>query len=941
MNYNENSTNYGNFISVLPDTVIKAKKCSFVLTERDDVCWKFLFEEIEDIPNAFADNQDYDFSIIDEGKWQNVVVPSSLVMQGFNIENNIEYYYKRTVSIPRDYRNNRVYLRFEGVYSNARVWVNNKFCTAHIGGFTVWDVDITEFADNDEITLIVGVADMEGQKISPWNTDGKYKSNSAWASYYAHHNIGGIIRDITMFCLPKQAIMQTHIDTVVGDSTSTAEINMTLSEETTGLVLKADIVWEDDIKASKIMHINSQDISFTLDVFSAELWDAEHPNLYTLITSLCDKDGNVLQKNAIKFGFREITYGGKNGTEKNRIYVNGKEIKLRGVCRHDVSRLYGRSITKEDIYNEIKTYKEHNINHIRTSHYPASDYMLAVCDELGMYVEQENAACFKGSNGFDVYNPPEDFLNSFKEMVEFSRNHPSVIIWSIANESGFEKSCGFRDCYNYIKKTDLSRPVIFSYPWTVKSKPLPYDIYSKHYEKVTSKLGKSNMPILHDEFAHVPCYNIDDLAYDNSSRIFWGESIMRGWDNIFNTSGALGCDIWAAIDDVFYLPEKSMEKHQNHLKGKCAGYGEWGCIFDSFKRLKPEAYLTKKAFSPIKIINTEVYGDEIRFTIQNRFDHTNLNELSVIVKDEKTDVIYKSKIKANIEPHRTGMVSLLPLNCCDNMNVTFFFNGIAVESIDLNKTNKRPEINVSSVEVEYTQNCIKIRSDKNVIAVINGMYLHTGLKKSVLLNRELVKVNDHTYAADFGFGRVYLLTLCKKENQLNVRITPKNKLLSLFAVGEIGLDAEIVGDVHSVTWVRDALYSNYPQNHIARNCGTAFRDGVVHNYDDTDMSNTTWEQDMSAFAYYEENLKYSHFVSNDFRTKRFKIQSYLVCFASNKKILINTNSSNVNAYANPFNSKLQISKGYYKPSILWGNYYGKRFRLNNKSDFEFTVFCGE
>ncbi|MGN1201945.1 MAG: glycoside hydrolase family 2 TIM barrel-domain containing protein, partial [Eubacterium sp.] len=652
---------------------------------------------------------------------------------------------------------------------------------------------------------------------------------------------------------------------------------------------------------------------------------------------LCDENNNALQENSIKFGFREITYGGKNGTDKNKLYVNGKEIKLRGVCRHDVSRLYGRSVTKEDIYNEIKTYKEHNINHIRTSHYPASDYMLEVCDALGMYVEQENAACFKGSNGFDIYNPPADFLNSFKEMIEFSRNHPSVIIWSIANESGFEKSTGFRDCYDYIKKTDITRPVIFSYPWTVKSKPLPYDIFSKHYEKVTSNLGKKDMPILHDEFAHVPCYNIDDLAYDNSSRVFWSESIKRGWDNIFNTSGALGCDIWAAIDDVFYLPQKSMEKHQSHLKGECAGYGEWGCIFDAFKRLKPEAYLTKKAFSPIKINDTSIYGDEIRFTIQNRFDHTNLNEVFVTVKDKNSNVLYQEKIKESIAPHCTDVISVLPLNCTDNMRVEFAFDNVIVDSIVLNKAHDVLKIEPSAIKLDCAQSRITVSFDDEPVAAIKNMHLYTGLNKFNMQISELAKINDNTYCADFGFGKAFTLTVNIVDNTLKFKISPKNHLSSLYRIGELGIDIEPAADFKSVSWIRNSLYNDYPENHIARDLGTAYKNGCAHNYDDTDIKNITWEQDMSAFAYYEKASRYNSLASNDFRTKRLRISTYLVNTVNDTSILINTDCRNINAYANPFNSKLQISKGNYKKSILWGNYWGERFNLNINSRFEFSV----
>ena len=922
----------------IPNMVYEIEQCSVLLTDRQENSWEFLFEEIKDIPSAFADNQDYDFDGIDAAKWQSVTVPSELCLQGFDIENNTEYYYKRTVHIPKEYHGKCVFLRFEGVYSNARIWVNNQFCASHIGGFTPWDADITEFAENEEITLVVGVADLEGNKKSPWNPNGEYQSNSAWASYYAHHNIGGILRDITLFCLPKQAILQTQIDTKIYDSYASAEIKMAFSKDCSGLRFKAVITDGDEQAAETEMQIDSETLTFRLDVPSAKRWDAEHPNLYTLKTALYDENNNVLQENAVQFGFREITYGGQNGTDKNKIYVNGKEIKLRGVCRHDVSRLYGRSLTKEEIYHEIKTYKEHNINHIRTSHYPASDYMLTVCDALGMYVEQENAACFKGANGFDIYNPPVDFLRSFAEMIAFSRNHPSVIIWSIANESDFEKSSGFRDCYDYVKQADRTRPVIFSYPNTVKSKPLPYDIFSWHYKKVTSDLGKPDMPILHDEFAHVPCYNLDDLTMDNSCRVFWGESIKRGWDNIFDTPGALGCDIWAAVDDVFYLPEKRMEKHQNHLKGECAGYGEWGCIFDAFQRLKPEAYLTKKAYSPIKINKVSADGDTVQLHILNRFDHTNLNEVCVKVCDGNGNALFSGKIKENIAPHNSGTVTLSPVNCTDNMTVLFTFDGVTVESTVIRKTDDEIQLRRSPLRCEFTENGVTVNCKDTPIAFVAGMDLKIGkINGTTVKSSTLKRIKKHTYAANFGFGKSFLLTIRENSGELQFEIKPRGLISAFYGISELGVAIALPNEVKSVSWRRNALYNHCPGGHIARESGTAFKVGAAHGYSDTDMDEISWEQDMSSFAYYEKASEHNTLASNDFKTKRLNIRSYMVNAENGNSILVNTDCANINAYANPFNSALQISKGGYMPSIAWGNYWGKRFCLNRKKPFAFSI----
>lgn len=450
-------------------------------------------------------------------------------------------------------------------------------------------------------------------------------------------------------------------------------------------------------------------------------------------------------------------------------------------------------------------------------------------------------------------------------------------------------------------------------------------------------MGKKDMPVLHDEFAHVPCYNIEDLKADNSSRVFWGESIKRGWDNIFNTPGALGCAIWAATDDVFYLPEKTMEKHQTHLQGECAGYGEWGCIFDAFKRLKPEAYLTKKAFSPVKITDTAVYGDEIRFNVQNRFDHTNLNELTVTVKDKNSNILYENRIQENIEPHGNGAVSLWPLHCNDAMQLAFLFDGIVVESTVLNKTNKEMKISPSPIHAEYAQSCIRIRAADDTIAVINGMYLYTGLHKFGVLKNEITKINAHTYSVDFGFGRAFLLMVRQEENAIHIQVRPKNKISSLYFIGELGVDMDLAEDVQSVSWVRHSLYNAYPGHHIARDCGTARKAGAAHHYDDPNIRNIAWEQDMSAYAYYEKASRYNHTAGNDFRTKRLRIKQYLVHTADDAKILIQTDCSNINAYAGPFDSKLHISKGYYKPSLLWGNYCGERFHLNTQNTFEFTI----
>lgn len=945
MTYEEKSKPYIPYIPKIPYQIHGEENYVKCITNRIKGEWQFLFREIKDIPSPYCEAQDYDFDTVAEDEWQDVTVPSSLVMQGFNIENNTEYYYRHRLKLPQVRNADRIIIRFEGVYSNARVWVNNQYIKTHVGGFTQWDCDLSAFA-GEEITLIVGVTDVEGSRRGIWNPNGEKISSAAWASYYAHCNIGGIIRNVTVFTLPESYIASAHISTSVNGNSAALKVfvwayshigdvkaEITLEDENKTAVAKelcslwkthsvdtaadyqvnAGEKWkkkyrksfENDEKYKKFYIRPSYDFSanhsaeITLNIDNPKLWDAEHPNLYTLSIKLITGE-EAQQENVYKIGFREITYGGKNGTSKNKVYINGREIKLRGVCRHDVSHLYGRSVTKEDIYNEILTYKKNNINFIRTSHYPAEDYLLEVCDALGMYVEQENAACFKGANNFEIYNAPQEFLQSFAEMIESARSHTSVIIWSLANESDFEKTYAFRAEYDYVKKIDRTRPVIFSYPHLVHTKPIPYDIKSKHYAKVTGGLGDKDFPLLHDEFAHAACYNIDRLKNDNSVREFWGESIRKGWNNIFKTDGALGCAIWAATDDVFCIPAGTQERHQSHSKGQYAGYGEWGCVFDMFQREKPEAYLTKKAFTPVLLDeNNAFFGNDVRFMVENRFDHTNLSEVKMTVSDGN-DVIYNDYIVCSVEPHKSGTVSFKNTGA-DRYNVKFFFHDIQVDEYVLSNSK---EVRRISAENARISECLDLIDS----------FIQSGSAK--------YKVIKNT-----------------KANGIDVKCIPITPYALFARPDKCALRFRLGSQVRSVSWQRKAQYSVYPNGHIGRNSGTAYLCGADNAYGV--KPNGGWEQDNENYFLYPQS-EMPRRMSNDFMTRRNNILSYTISLSNGKNINILSDGS-INARVvraeNDKNSfELEITKGCYYPDLQWGNDFGKYDRNLKNRIISFSVF---
>ena len=181
--------------------------------------------------------------------------------------------------------------------------------------------------------------------------------------------------------------------------------------------------------------------------------------------------------------------------------------------------------------DEARAYKNANINFIRTSHYPVSEHMLDACDELGIYVEQETAVCFQGPWA-DVASKYEDYLPQFAEMIERDRNRPSILIWSLGNESNYDKIAAQSGAMPFrlrriISATWIPAVPVSSASRTRASRGIWRISTASHYASVSGGLGssKDSKPTLHDEFAHIPCYNLDELQRDVNVRNFWAKAL--------------------------------------------------------------------------------------------------------------------------------------------------------------------------------------------------------------------------------------------------------------------------------------------------------------------------------------------------------------------------------------------------------------------------------
>ena len=201
-------------LPVLPKEVQGIKNGTISLADREEKNWQFFGGEAEGVPSPYAEKQDFDFSQLEEKGWEPVIVPGSLTMQGWDIENNREYYYRTKITVPEDFAGRKIRIRFEGVYSSSRVWVNGRYVRTHIGGFTPFDCDLSDFSGERELTLVVGVADIEGKEDGIWNPEQEQLGDTSWASFYAHHNLCGILCGVTLYAVDDCFLGRTQLQTV-------------------------------------------------------------------------------------------------------------------------------------------------------------------------------------------------------------------------------------------------------------------------------------------------------------------------------------------------------------------------------------------------------------------------------------------------------------------------------------------------------------------------------------------------------------------------------------------------------------------------------------------------------------------------------------------------------------------------------------------------------
>ncbi|WP_247746050.1 glycoside hydrolase family 2 TIM barrel-domain containing protein [Streptomyces oryzae] len=512
--------------------------------------WRFRWSENPDKrPDGFHRT---DF---DDCDWDLLPVPSNWEIQGYRepIYLNIKYpwtgyekpepphvprkfnpvgSYRRTFTVPGGWRGRRTLISFQGVKSAFFVWVNGERVGYSEDSYTPAEFDIGEHLKDGENTLAV--------QVHRW-------SDGSWLEDQDMIDLSGIFRDVYLYSVPRVHLHDAEVRTELDGALTEAGLTVrTRIRDTTGgtagKYTVSGTLYDADGRQVETGPLTGSaeppaggiaDLELTGTVHRPKLWSAESPSLYTLVLTVRDPGGGRSEVHRVRFGFRKLTFG------PGKLEINGKPLLFAGTNRHETDPVHGQAVPEETMLRDIKLMKQHNINAVRTSHYPNSPRWLELCDEYGLYVV--------GETNLETHEVRDTLPGSLAEwtaacldrarsMLERDKNHPCVVLWSLGNEAG--SGDNFRKMADWFHQRDPSRPVHYEGMSSVA------DVESRMYAKPdeVEKYGESGgeKPFMLCEYAH---------SMGNSTG-----NLQEYWDLFEKYSNLHGGFIWDWVDQTIRKP---------------------------------------------------------------------------------------------------------------------------------------------------------------------------------------------------------------------------------------------------------------------------------------------------------------------------------------------------------------------------------------------------
>ncbi len=514
--------------------------------------------------------------------------------------------YIRTFDLPNT--NNRFYLNFEGVDSCFYVWVNGEFVGFSQVSHSMHEFDITDYVRVGQNTLAVLVV--------KWCVGSYFEDQDKFRT-------SGIFRDVYILTRPQNHIRDFIVRTDLSDCFTRATVRVSLEFLHTPLDVNYSLL---DTEGNTISSGVCDTGEFSIQVKDPVLWNSENPALYTL---LLESQGETIP---CKVGIRKVYIS------KGVVYLNGNPIRFNGVNRHDSHPVLGPAVTVKEMMTDLRIMKEHNINAVRASHYPNSPLMAELCDKYGFYLIDE--ADIECHGVVDLFKPGMSYsekycllatdpiygdiiLDRIRRMVIQNRNRPSILVWSMGNESGY--GINFEQALEWVKRTDDTRLTHYEGEFYAVPGSNPdisnIDLYSRMYPALTEieeyfdKEEEHKRPYLLCEYSH---------AMGN------GPGDIEGYIKLMDKyEGMCGGFIWEWCDHAVYMGKTEEGKDKYHYGGDFGEFPHDGnfCMDGLvYPDRRPHTGLLeyKNILRPIRISCVDAKSGKYR--LQSRINFTNLRD---------------------------------------------------------------------------------------------------------------------------------------------------------------------------------------------------------------------------------------------------------------------------------------------------------------------------
>jgi beta-galactosidase len=579
----------------------------------------------------------------DAGGWETIPVPSNWQLRGYGVPlyTNVTYpfqkdpprvtseppadytsfaqrdpvgSYRRTFTVPEGWRGRKIFLTFDGVDSAFYVWINGREVGYSQGSRTPAEFLVSPYLVPGENLLAVEVYRY---------SDGSYlEDQDFW-------RLSGIFRDVYLSARGELLIrdyrVRTHLDASYRDAT----LEVVARIRNLGRTAAGEVELQLRNPRGELVIAPSQGrfeapagaeaaASFLVHVPDPETWSAETPDLYQLLLVLRDASETVVEVIPGAVGFREVEIRG------GQLLVNGKAVLLKGVNRHEHDPVTGHAVTRESVLGDIVLMKRHNINAVRTSHYPNLPAFYDLCDRYGLYVIDEanvETHDFGTNRQNRLANDPSwkmAHLDRVQRMVERDKNHPSVIIWSLGNESG--DGPNLEAGHDWIHRNDPTRPVHYEGSSSEAGLGTASDFNSYMYariwdfEKLIARAPQK--PFILCEYDHAMGNSVGNL--------------QDYWDAFARFPQAQGGFIWDFVDQGIWAKGPGGERFLAYGGdfGDVPNDGNFclNGLVGADRRPNPSLYEVKKVYESVAVEPVDLSRGQLR--IHNRFFFTNLDRFA-------------------------------------------------------------------------------------------------------------------------------------------------------------------------------------------------------------------------------------------------------------------------------------------------------------------------